>query len=380
MSDDYYDLLGVARDADEAVLKSAYRKKAMQWHPDKNPGNAEAEAKFKDINEAYAALSDPQKRAVYDRYGKAGLNGGMGGGGGGGFQGDAGDIFESVFGDIFGEVFGGRRTQQRAGPARGADLRYDFEITLEEAFRGKDAELNIPTNQVCEVCDGSGAEPGTRPEVCPTCSGTGQVRAQQGFFMMQRTCPTCHGRGTIIKKPCKSCHGHGTKQVERTLSVAIPAGVEDGTRVRLTGEGELGARGGPRGDLYVFLSVNKHELFERDGPTLYCRIPVTMTTAALGGKIEVPTIDGGKAELEIPEGSQTGRRIRLRHHGMTTLKSALRGDMHVELFVETPRSLSARQKELLREFAGECGEKSHPEHTGFFDKAKGFWDKVTGTE
>jgi molecular chaperone DnaJ len=259
-------------------------------------------------------------------------------------------------------------------------LRYDFEITLEESFRGKDAELNIPTNQVCEVCDGSGAEPGTRPEVCPTCSGTGQVRAQQGFFMMQRTCPTCHGRGTIIKKPCKSCHGHGTKQVERTLSVAIPAGVEDGTRVRLTGEGELGARGGPRGDLYVFLSVKKHELFERDGPSLYCRIPVTMTTAALGGKIEVPTIDGGKAELDIPEGSQTGRRIRLRHHGMTTLKSALRGDMHVELFVETPRSLSARQKELLREFAGECGEKSHPEHTGFFDKAKGFWDKVTGTE
>ena len=375
---DYYEVLGVQRGADEAALKSAFRKQAMEHHPDRNGGCEDSEARFKEINEAYSVLSDPQKRAAYDRFGHAGVNG-AGGGGQQGF-GDVHDIFNEVFGDAFGEMFGGGRRRQNNGPARGADLRYDFEITLEEAFRCKDAELNIPTNQVCEVCDGSGAEPGTRPEVCPTCSGTGQVRAQQGFFMMQRTCPTCHGRGTIIKKPCKSCHGHGTKQVDRTLSVAIPAGVEDGPRVRLTGEGELGARGGPRGDLYVFLSVNKHELFERDGPTLYCRIPVTMTTAALGGKIEVPTIDGGKAELDIPEGSQTGRRIRLRHHGMTTLKSALRGDMHVELFVETPRSLSARQKELLREFAGECGEKSHPEHTGFFDKAKGFWDKVTGTE
>jgi molecular chaperone DnaJ len=380
MSDDYYNLLGVARDADDAALKSAFRKKAVQWHPDKNPGDAGAEAKFKEINEAYGVLSDAQKRAAYDRYGKAGLNGGMGGGGGG-FSGDPADIFGDVFGDIFGEVFGGgRRQQQRNGPARGADLRYDFTITLEEAYRGKDAELKIPTDVACETCDGSGAEPGTRPEVCGTCGGTGQVRAQQGFFVMQRTCPTCHGRGTVIKKPCRPCSGKGTKQVERTLSVGIPAGVEDGTRVRLTGEGELGARGGPRGDLYVFLSVKKHELFEREGPNLFCRIPVTMTNAALGAKIEVPTIDGGKADLDIPEGSQTGRRVKMRHHGMTTLKSSLRGDMHVELFVETPRNLSARQKELLKEFATECDTKSHPEHAGFFGKAKDFWGKVTGGE
>jgi molecular chaperone DnaJ len=373
MSDEFYDLLGVARDADDAALKGAFRKKAMQWHPDKNPGDAAAEAKFKEINEAYAVLSDPQKRAAYDRYGKAGLGQG---GGGGGFQGDPADIFGEVFGDIFGEVFGGGRRQQRAGPARGADLRYDYEITLEEAYRGKEATLQVPTEEACAVCDESGAEPGTKPEVCPTCGGAGQVRSQQGFFMMTRTCPTCNGRGTVIKKPCKACHGRGTKQTERTLQVGIPAGVEDGTRVRLTGEGELGARGGPRGDLYVFLSVKKHEIFERDGPNLYCRIPVPMTVAALGGKVEAPVIDGGKVEIDIPEASQTGKRIKLRHHGMTALKSTLRGDMHVELFVETPRNLNARQKELLREFAGECGDKSHPEHAGFFDKAKGFWDKI----
>jgi molecular chaperone DnaJ len=375
MSDDYYDLLGVARDADEGALKSAFRKKAMQWHPDKNPGDAAAEARFKEINEAYAALSDPQKRAAYDRYGKAGLNGG-----GGGYQGEPGDIFETVFGDIFGEVFGGGRQRQRAGPARGADLRVDHEITLEEAFRGKDAELIVPGEETCEVCDGTGAEPGSHPETCPTCNGSGQVRSQQGFFMMQRTCPTCGGRGTIIKKPCRACRGHGAVRVERKLSVAIPAGVEDGTRVRLSGEGEPGARGGPRGDLYVFLSVRRHELFERDGPHLHARIPVPMTVAALGGKMEAPTIDGGKVEIDIPEGSLTGRRIRLRHMGMTQLKSALRGDMHVELFVETPRNLTPRQKELLREFAADCTAKSHPEHDGFFDKAKTFWDKVTGAD
>jgi molecular chaperone DnaJ len=257
MSDDYYDLLGVARDADDAALKSAFRKKAVQWHPDKNPGDAGAEAKFKEINEAYGVLSDAQKRAAYDRYGKAGLNGGMGGGGGG-FSGDPADIFGDVFGDIFGEVFGGgRRQQQRSGPARGADLRYDYTITLEEAYRGKDAELKIPTDVACETCDGSGAEPGTRPEVCGTCGGTGQVRAQQGFFVMQRTCPTCHGRGTVIKKPCRPCSGKGTKQVERTLSVGIPAGVEDGTRVRLTGEGANWAHAAGRVAIFMCSSRSK---------------------------------------------------------------------------------------------------------------------------
>lgn len=379
MSDDYYDLLGVARDADEAGLKSAFRKAAMKWHPDRNPGDAAAEAKFKEINEAYAILSDPQKRAAYDRYGKAGL--GQGGMGAGGFQGaDVGDIFETVFGDVFGDIFGnGRRGQARSGPARGADLRMDFEITLEEAFLGKDAQLKVPSDETCTVCDGTGAEPGTKPETCPTCGGTGQVRVQNGFFMMTRTCPSCGGRGTIIKSPCKACKGRGAVRVERTLQVAIPAGVEDGTRVRLAGEGERGARGGPRGDLYVFLSVKKHEIFERDGRDLYCRIPVPMTTAALGGRVEVPTIDGGKADLDVPEASQTGRTIRLRHHGMTQLKSPARGDMVVELFVETPRALTARQKDLLRQFQAECGDASHPEHTGFFDRARGFWDRMTGT-
>jgi molecular chaperone DnaJ len=380
MSDDYYDLLSVPRDADEAALKGAFRKAAMKWHPDRNPGNSEAEARFKEINEAYAVLSDPQKRAAYDRFGKAGL--GQGGPGGGpGFQGaDVGDIFESMFGDIFGEVFGGRRGGSgRTGPARGADLRMDFEITLEEAFLGKDAQLKVPAEETCTACDGTGAEPGTKPETCPTCGGAGQVRVQNGFFMMTRTCPTCSGRGTIIKSPCKVCRGKGAVKVERTLSVSIPAGVEDGTRIRLAGEGDRGARGGPRGDLYLFLSVRKHELFERDGRDLYCRMPVTMTTAALGGKVEVPTIDGGKAEVDVPEGAQTGRRIRLRSHGMTILQKAGRGDMHVELFVETPRSLSARQKELLRQFSAECGDASHPEHAGFFEKARGFWDRMTGS-
>lgn len=379
VSDDYYDLLGVERSADEAALKSAFRKAAMKWHPDRNPGDAAAEAKFKEINEAYAVLSDPQKRAAYDRYGKAGL--GQGGPGGpGGFGGaDVGDIFESVFGDIFGDVFGNRRGGGRSGgPARGADLRMDLEITLEEAYLGKDAQLKVPTEETCTTCDGTGAAPGTKPETCGTCGGAGQVRVQNGFFMMTRTCPTCGGRGTIIKSPCKACNGRGAVKVERTLQVAIPAGVEDGTRVRLAGEGDRGARGGPRGDLYVFLSVRRHEIFERDGRDLYCRIPVPMTTAALGGKVEVPTIDGGKAEVEVASGSQTGQRIRLRHHGMTQLKTVARGDMHVELFVETPRNLSAKQKELLRQFQAECGDSSHPEHHGFFEKARGFWERMTG--
>lgn len=369
----YYELLEVSKDASEATIKTAFRKAAMKYHPDKNPGDETAEAKFKEINEAYSVLSDPQKRAAYDRYGHAGVNGGMGGMGGGGFSGDPSDIFSEVFGDIFGDVFGGggRRNQ---GPARGADLRMDYEITLEEAFAGKAAELKVPTEETCDACDGTGAEPPTKPETCPTCGGTGQVRVQNGFFMMTRTCHHCNGRGTVIAKPCKKCKGHGAIEVERTLSVSIPAGVEDGQRIRLAGEGARGARGGPKGDLYVFLSVKPHEIFERQGRDLLIHMPVPMTTAALGGKIEVPIIDGGKVEVTIPDGAQTGKRIKLRLHGMTQLKSSLRGDMYIELFVETPRKLNARQKELLQEFHKECGEASHPENQGFLKKAKKFWE------
>lgn len=373
MSDDYYSLLGVSRDADAATIKSAFRKAAMQHHPDRNPGDAAAEAKFKEINEAYSVLSDDQKRAAYDRFGKEGLNGG--GGFGGGFSGDAGDIFSEVFGDIFGDMFGGGGGRQRKqGPARGADLKMEYEITLEDAFKGKNAEIHVPTDEECDHCHGTGAEPPTQPETCPTCGGAGQVRVQNGFFMMTRTCHHCNGRGTIIAKPCKKCRGKGAVEIDRTLSVSIPAGVEDGTRIRLSGEGALGARGGPKGDLYLFLSVKRHEIFERDGRDLFIRIPVPMTKAALGGKMEVPVIDGGKAEIDIPEGSQTGKRIKIRAQGMTQLKSALRGDMHVELFVETPRKLTPKQRKLLEEFHEDCCAASHPEHEGFFDKAKKFWE------
>ncbi len=373
MSDDYYSLLGVARDADAAAIKSAFRKAAMKYHPDKNPGDAAAEAKFKEINEAYSVLSDDQKRAAYDRYGKEGLQGGFGGGG---FSGDPGDIFSEVFGDIFGDMFGGGARARKQGPARGADLRMDFEISLEDAYKGKNAEIKVPTQEECNHCDGTGAEPPTKPETCPTCGGMGQVRVQNGFFQMTRTCHHCNGRGTIIARPCKKCKGNGAVEIDRTLSVQIPAGVEDGTRIRLAGEGALGARGGPKGDLYVFLGVKRHEIFEREGRDLFIRIPVPMTKAALGGKIEVPVIDGGKAEIEIPEGSQTGKRIKLRAQGMTQLKSALRGDMHIELFVETPKKLTAKQRKLLEEFHADCCEASHPEHQGFFDKAKKFWEKI----
>lgn len=378
MSGDYYDILGVARDADAAALKSAFRKLAMQHHPDRNPGDAAAEAKFKEINEAYAVLSDDQKRAAYDRFGKAGLGGGGGGGGPGMGPGDINDIFEGVFGDVFGDIFGGGRGRGRGGPARGADLRYDLEISLEDAFAGKAAEIAVPTSETCDACDGTGAAPGTKPETCPTCGGAGRVRVQNGFFMMERTCPTCGGRGTIIKDPCRKCGGRGVVRAERRLSVDIPAGVEDGTRIRVAGEGEAGGRGGPKGDLYIFLSLQPHEIFERDGADLYCRIPVPMTAAALGGSVEAPTIEGGRVKIEVPEGAQTGRRFRLRGKGMSKLRSAQRGDMQVEIYVETPRNLSARQKQLLKEFAEGCEAGAHPEHEGFFDKARAFWDRMTG--
>ena len=368
----YYDILGVPKDADEKVLKSAFRKKAMEHHPDRNPGCTTSEGKFKEVSEAWEILSDPQKRTLYDRFGKQGVNGAAGGG----QQGRPEDVFRDVFGDMFSELFGGQR-QARGGPGRGADLRYDYEITLEEAFRGKQAEISVPTTEKCEPCNGSGAEPGTQPETCTTCQGHGRVRVSQGFFTMERTCGRCQGSGHVIKTPCRNCDGRGANRRERTLQISIPAGIEDGQRIRLTGEGEPGARGGPKGDLYIFVSIREHDLFERDGQTLFARTPVTMATAALGGEIELPTIDGSRMKVSIPEGAQTGKRMRLKNKGMPSLRGGANGDMVVELFVETPTHLTAKQKELLKQFQEECcpSGKCHPESQGFFRKVKKFFDQ-----
>jgi molecular chaperone DnaJ len=380
---DYYEILGVDRSADDAGLKSAFRKLAMEHHPDRNGGCENASGRFKEINEAYSVLSDPQKRAAYDRFGHAGVNGGQGGGGQGGF--DASDIFSDVFGDVFGEMFGGGRRPSN-GPQRGQDLRYDLEISLEQAYAGAEVEIKVPAAITCEVCDGSGAKPGTSPTVCGTCGGAGRVRATQGFFAVERACPRCGGSGRLVLDPCQNCHGHGQVRRERILSVRIPAGVDDGARIRLAGEGDAGARGGPRGDLYIFLSVIPHELFERDGLDLLCTVPVPMTVAALGGEIDAPCLLGGEAcdgnckiAVKVPEGSQTGKTVRLKGRGMPSLRSRQRGDLVVELFVETPTHLSARQKELLKELADLCGEKQNPKSANFVGKAKRFWDEVTGS-
>jgi molecular chaperone DnaJ len=374
----YYETLGVSRTSDGKTLKSAYRKLAMKYHPDRNPENAEAEKQFKVVSEAYSVLSDEQKRAAYDRFGHAGVDGSRAGGSGfGGAQGaDFSDIFEQVFGDAFGDVFGGGR-RPNSGPSRGSDLRYPLEIELEDAYTGKEVEIKIPTTKTCSTCNGNGAEPGTEIETCATCQGHGRVRVRQGFFTMEQHCRACGGQGTTVKSPCKDCDGVGTQATRRELSVTIPAGVEDGTRIRLSGEGAAGTRGGPAGDLYIFISVRPHELFERDGADLYCRAPTPMAVAALGGEIEMPTIDGGRKRVTISAGAQTGKRLRLRGVGMSRLRRSGRGDMVVELYVETPRNLNARQKELLEEFRGECCPDSHPEHTNFFEKAKGFWDQMT---
>ncbi len=364
---DYYELLEIERGADDAVIKSSYRKLAMRWHPDKNPGDAAAEGRFKAISEAYDVLKDPQKRAAYDRFGheafKQGMNGGGGGGGAGAGFSDIGDIFETIFGSAFG---GGGRQQAR----RGADLRYDLEINLDDAFHGKQAEIEIEVSTKCDPCAGSGAEPGTGTRRCNLCGGHGQVRAQQGFFMVERTCPTCHGRGEVIENPCRSCRGEGRVDTPQKLDVTIPPGVDTGTRIRLAGKGEAGPFGSPPGDLYIFIHIRRHGVFERDGTTLVTRVPITFTTAALGGEIEIPGLDGKHIKIEIPAGIQSAKQLRKRGEGMPVLQGRGRGDLVIEIMVETPTKLSSRQKEILRELQEtETGDET-PQSKGFFDRIK----------
>ncbi len=370
--EDYYRTLGVDRDAGKDEFKKAYRKQAMRYHPDRNPGDKDAEHRFKELNEAYEVLKDDQKRAAYDRFGHAAFeHGGPGDGGFGGGTGFA-DIFEEMFGDFMG---GGRRGGRSSG--RGNDLRYNMQVTLEEAFNGRKSTIRVPTAVACETCNGTGSTKGSGPVACSTCRGAGRVRSQSGFFTVERTCPTCGGTGQVIKDPCRTCGGNGRAQKEKTLQVAIPAGVEDGTRIRLAGEGEAGMRGGPPGDLYIFVSVASHRIFQRDGANIYCRMPVAMTTAALGGQVEVPNLDGSRVRITLPAGSQTGEQFRLRGKGMTVLRSQARGDMFVEAIVETPVNLTDEQKGMLREFEGAGNHERHsPEAHGFFAKVKELWEDL----
>ncbi|MFV0243822.1 MAG: molecular chaperone DnaJ [Qingshengfaniella sp.] len=384
---DFYDVLGVSKGATEDEIKKAYRKKAKEHHPDRNAQNPDAEALFKEAAEAYEVLKDPEKKAAYDRFGHAAFEGGMGGPGpgrgpgGAGGQGDFASAFSDVFDDLFGDFMGGRGGGGAAGgrqrAARGSDLRYNLRLTLEEAFNGLQKSITVPSAVPCTACNGTGAEGGAEPVTCPTCSGMGKVRAQQGFFTVERTCPTCSGMGQIIKNPCSVCHGQGRVTRDRSLSVNIPAGVETGTRIRLSGEGEAGMRGGPTGDLYIFIEVSEHPLFLRDGLHLHCRVPVPMATAALGGDIEVPTIDGGRSRVKVPAGSQSGRQMRLRGKGMPAIRGVQHGDMMIELAVETPVNLTGRQKDILREFE-KLAENNNPEASNFFSKVKSFWDGMKG--
>ena len=373
---DYYDVLGVAKGADAATIKKGYRQKAKELHPDRNSNNPNAEAQFKEANEAYEVLKDDNKKAAYDRYGHAAFENGMGGGGGQRGQGDFGSAFSDVFDDLFGDFMGGQRGGSRRGGAqRGNDLRYNLRINLEDAFAGLQKTVTVPAAVGCGACNGTGAEGGSEPQTCPTCNGIGKVRAQQGFFTVERTCPTCSGMGQTIKNPCNTCHGSGRVEKEKSLSVNIPPGVETGTRIRLAGEGEAGMRGGPTGDLYIFLEVNDHALFERENTNLFCRVPVSIATAALGGEIEVPTIDGGRSRVKVPEGSQSGRQMRLRGKGMPALRGGTSGDMFIELAVETPVKLTARQREILKEF-DKLSEDNNPQGSSFFKSVKNFWDSM----
>jgi len=374
--EDFYHILEIPQNSSADEIKKAYRKKAMQYHPDRNQGDDAAEQKFKEINEAYDVLKDDQKRAAYDQFGHSAFDGSGGGGGfgGGGFA----DIFDEMFGDFTG------RARSGGGPARGSDLRYNFEITLDDAHRGKETRIRVPTSVGCDTCGATGAKRGTQPTTCPTCQGTGKVRANQGFFTIERTCPTCHGEGRVIASPCDDCGGSGTVRREKTLEVTIPAGVEDGMRIRLSGEGEAGGRGAPSGDLYIFISIATHPLFLRNEADILCTVPIPMTTAALGGSVEVPSIDGSRAKVTIPVGAQSGHRLRLRSKGMSGLHGKGRGDMYIDLKVETPVNLTKEQKEKLNELQAmlksqdEGGRKStSPESEGFFQKAKELWDDLT---
>jgi molecular chaperone DnaJ len=371
---DYYETLGLARGASEQDIKSAFRRLAKDCHPDRNPGDKSSEAKFKELNEAYEALRDPQKRAAYDQFGHAAFDGSHGRGGAG-FGPDFASSMSDIFDDLFGEFMGCRRGQRQRSPReRGADLRYNLEISLSEAYVGKTAQIRVPTSVSCETCSGTGARAGTKPTTCPTCGGYGKVRASQGFFTIERTCPNCQGRGETIEDPCQTCRGAGRVTKERTLSVNIPPGVEDGTRIRLAGEGEAGLRGGPAGDLYIFLSIKPHEFFQRDGADIFCKVPISMTTAALGGQIEVPTVEGSVTRVKVPEGSESGKQFRLKGKGMPVLRSKVNGDMYIQVDVETPKSLTRRQRELLEEFERESHKETSPESAGFFARVKDFFD------
>ena len=373
MKADFYETLGVAKGADEKELKSAFRKLAMKFHPDRNPGDEASEHKFKEINEAYECLKDPQKRAAYDRFGHAAFENG-GGQNGGGFG--AGGGFADIFDDIFGDMMG-RQRRSAGGRERGADLRYNMEITLEEAFVGKTAQIHVPASMSCDECSGSGAKPGTQPVTCAMCSGSGRVRAAQGFFSIERACPQCQGRGQTIQDPCGKCSGQGRVTEERSLSVNIPAGIEDGTRIRLSGEGEAGYRGGPSGDLYIFLSLKPHELFQRDGADLFCKVPISMTTAALGGSFEVTTLDGSQTRVKVPEGTQNGKQFRLRGKGMPVLRQPTVGELYIQVAIETPQNLTRRQRELLEEFEEISSKENNPQSSGFFSRMKDFFESFS---
>ncbi|MDB2682911.1 molecular chaperone DnaJ [Alphaproteobacteria bacterium] len=387
MSDDYYEILGVSKSASAEDIKKSYRKLAMKYHPDQNKDKPEAEAKFKEINQAYDVLKDEQKRAAYDRFGNAAFDGSMGAGGAssgaGGFSGSGFGNFSDIFEDMFGDFMGGQGGGAgRSG--RGSDLQYSMEMSLEEAYKGKETKINLSVNQSCETCRGTGAEGAQEPAKCGTCDGAGRVRQQQGFFTIERTCPSCNGIGKVIKDPCKSCRGEGRVQKKRNLKVKIPAGVEHGRRIRLSGQGEAGVRGSQAGDLYILVSVKPHKLFKRDGANLHCRVPIPMTKAALGGDIEIPTIEGSSSKIKIPAGTQTAQQFRLKGKGMSILNSESRGDAFVEIFVETPVNLDKKQQDLLKQLdksmgndSKEASSKHSPESSGFFTKVRDMWDDLT---